>query len=57
MPPPSLAMLLLKVLLIIISVPELKTPPPSPAVLPLSVLLMIVSVAVARVLDATALPP
>ena len=46
MPPPSLAMLLLKVLLIMLSVPELKTPPPNPAVLPLSVLLMIVSVAV-----------
>ena len=46
MPPPSLAMLLLKVLLIIISVPELKTPPPNPAVLLLSVLLMIVSIAV-----------
>jgi len=46
MPPPSLAMLLLRVLLIIISVPELKTPPPNPAALPLSVLLMIVSVAI-----------
>ena len=57
MPPPSLAMLLLKVLLIMVSVPELKTPPPNPAVLPLSVLLMIVSVAVSAFKMAPPSPP
>src|SRR5947208_1209774 len=49
MPPPSLAILLLKVLLIMVSVPELNATAPNPAVLPLSVLLLNVTVADATI--------